>query len=90
VVIAHHPLHIDVVIKDAYNKWNRKIQLWCVEFWAEYGETVDMYKTTYQVYGTGQPIPDYAIYRGTAPRKNGLVFHLYAHELEYLENYHSK
>lgn len=49
-----------------------------VEFWAEHdGEALE-YPAAFQVVGTGQPLPDGAVYAGTCPRtREGLVWHLY-------------
>lgn len=47
-----------------------------VEFWAEHGE--DDTARWFQVFGTGQPLPADAAWRGTCPRtQSGLVWHLY-------------
>jgi len=48
-----------------------------VEFWAEHNDVLDEEEYTFQVYGTGHPIPDGGMYVATTDRKNGLVFHLY-------------
>ncbi|RCG31926.1 hypothetical protein DQ384_05115 [Sphaerisporangium album] len=52
-----------------------------VEFWAEWRHDVQLAERTFQVFGTGHPVPVNAIHRGTAERDmHGLVWHLY--ELE--------
>ena len=51
-----------------------------VEFWAEHWEGRDFifHRRAYQVFGTGQPIPEDASYVGTCQRlPSGLVWHLY-------------
>ena len=49
-----------------------------VEFWAEHDMDAPEYPAAFQVAGTGQPLPDGALYVGTAPRtREGLVWHLY-------------
>lgn len=50
-----------------------------VAFWAEYEDDAGSgLKRTFQVYGTGHPIPDGARYWGTTARTpEGLVWHLY-------------
>lgn len=49
-----------------------------VEFWAENDEWNVHHDRTFQVFGTGQPIPDGAQWVGTCPRTSvGLVWHLY-------------
>jgi hypothetical protein len=49
-----------------------------VEFWAEHDSDSDEWAATFQVFGTGQPLPDGAVYVGTCPRtREGLVWHLY-------------
>jgi hypothetical protein len=52
-------------------------QLELVEFWAEFG--IDVWPTDrlFQVFGTGHPLPDGAVWVGTCPRIHGLVWHLY-------------
>jgi hypothetical protein len=56
-----------------------------VEFWAE-GDMGDGFEKlgdgwterTFQVFGTGQPLPDGAVWRGTTDRTpEGLIWHLY-------------
>ena len=51
-----------------------------VEFWCEHTEGAPEVKRTFQVFGTGHPIPDGAKWVGTCPRTGGFVWHLY--ELE--------
>jgi hypothetical protein len=49
-----------------------------VEFWAEHDPELSKTAWTFQVFGTGQPIPDGADWVGTCPRTDlGLVWHLY-------------
>lgn len=49
-----------------------------VEFWAEYEEDVRRSYRAFQVFGTGHPLPDGAVWVGTSPRTElGLVWHLY-------------
>ena len=48
-----------------------------VEFWAEHVMDAPEYPATFQVVGTGHPVPDGALYVGTCPRVHGLVWHLY-------------
>lgn len=46
-----------------------------VEFWTETNSW--FYSRHFQVFGTGQVIPDNYVYRGTTQRNLGLVWHLY-------------
>ena len=50
-----------------------------VEFWAEHATaTGTVPLRAFQVFGTGQPLPDDARWTGTCPRTpGGLVWHLY-------------
>lgn len=49
-----------------------------VEFWAEHAEGGLTIAHTYQVFGTGHPLPNGAEWVATCPRTpQGLVFHLY-------------
>lgn len=48
-----------------------------VDFWAEHDDDALEYPATFQVVGTGHPIPQGAAYTGTCPRTRGLVLHLY-------------
>lgn len=48
-----------------------------VEFWAEHDEDAGATDRTFRVFGTGQPLPHGAVWRGTCPRIAGLVWHLY-------------
>ena len=49
-----------------------------VEFWAGWDNQKPFRDVTVQVFGTGQPVPDDAVYVGTAPRtREGLVWHLF-------------
>ena len=49
-----------------------------LEFWAEDDPNRAEYEVTLEVFGTGNSVPEGAIYIGTAPRTSlGLVFHLY-------------
>jgi hypothetical protein len=48
-----------------------------MEFWAEHDDDPG-FARAFTVIGTGHPIPEGAVYRGTAPRTpEGIVFHLY-------------
>ncbi|WP_424534397.1 DUF7352 domain-containing protein [Sphaerisporangium viridialbum] len=49
-----------------------------VDFWVERHRGTPAVERTFQVFGTGQPIPATAIHRSTAARDpHGLVWHLY-------------
>ncbi|MGP3914351.1 DUF7352 domain-containing protein [Nonomuraea sp. 10N515B] len=50
-----------------------------VEFWVEHEDRdgVTAVERTFQVFGTGQPIPASAMWCGTTERLDGLVWHLY-------------
>lgn len=49
-----------------------------VEFWAEGDPSQQREQRTFQVFGTGHPIPEGAVWRGTTARTpEGLVWHLY-------------
>jgi len=49
-----------------------------VEFWAENRGDEDGRQRAFQVFGTGQPLPDFARWVGTCDRTpGGLVWHLY-------------
>lgn len=49
-----------------------------VEFWVEHTEGAPQIKRAFQVFGTGQPLPDDARWVGTCARTTaGLVWHLY-------------
>lgn len=48
-----------------------------VEFWAEHHGDQWASPRTFQVYGTGHPIPDNAHWHGTTQRIDGLVWHLF-------------
>ena len=50
-----------------------------VEFWAEGTlDDLDLPERTFQVFGTGQPLPHNAVWIGTTDRTSeGLVWHLY-------------
>jgi hypothetical protein len=49
-----------------------------VEFWAEHDDRDGRCDRAFQVFGTGHPIPDGAVWVGTCPRTDlGLVWHLY-------------
>ncbi|MEV7805038.1 hypothetical protein AB0O28_19015 [Microbispora sp. NPDC088329] len=48
-----------------------------VEFWAEHHGDEWAIPRTFQVFATGQPIPDTAKWWGTTGRAAGLVWHLY-------------
>jgi hypothetical protein len=48
-----------------------------VEFWAEHTEGATQADRTFQVFGTGQPLPEGAKWIGTCPRVSGIVWHLY-------------
>jgi hypothetical protein len=52
-------------------------QLESVEFWAEYDERAGRTGRSFQVFGTGHPLPEGARWVGTCPRIHGLVWHLY-------------
>lgn len=47
-----------------------------VEFWAEHDDDPGILRS-FQVYGTGHPLPDDARWVGTCARQSGLVWHLY-------------
>jgi hypothetical protein len=49
-----------------------------VEFWAAHDDSQPSTESRFRVFGTGHPLPDRAVYVGTAPRtQEGLVWHLY-------------
>jgi hypothetical protein len=49
-----------------------------MEFWAEHDDAKPAAVRTFVVVGTGHPVPDGAVYVGTAPRTpEGLVWRLY-------------
>jgi hypothetical protein len=50
-----------------------------VEFWAEHDDSHNgMPSRAFQIFGTGQPLPDSVHWIGTCPRTpDGLVWHLY-------------
>jgi hypothetical protein len=48
-----------------------------VEFWAEHDDGLGAVARSFQVFGTGHPIPATARLRGTAERLDDLVWHLY-------------
>lgn len=49
-----------------------------VEFWAEYDQDAGHTDRSFQVFGTGQPLPEGAQWIGTCSRTAlGLVWHLY-------------
>ena len=48
-----------------------------VEFWAEHDDTLAAVEQTFQVFGTGRPIPTSARLRGTTGRLDGAVWHLF-------------
>lgn len=49
-----------------------------VEFWVERWDGSPLVDRLFQVFGTGQALPDRAAWRGTCPRTaEGLVWHLY-------------
>ncbi|MFI7468186.1 hypothetical protein [Nonomuraea sp. NPDC049646] len=48
-----------------------------VEFWAEHEDGVAVAERTFQVFGTGQPVPASARLVGTTERLDGLVWHLF-------------
>lgn len=54
-----------------------------VEFWYEHDYSATYRQVRFRVFGTGHPVPDYAVYVGTAPRTpEGLVWHLYQMEVK--------
>lgn len=59
------------------NSENTRDGQWAVEFWAEHDDDADKTERLFRVFGTGHPLPDGAAYIGTAPRRSGLVLHLY-------------
>lgn len=48
-----------------------------VEFWAEHDDSLPGVSRTFQVFGTGHPLPADARWVGTCDRFVGLVWHLY-------------
>lgn len=71
--IGGDPLHVEaarlVVGPDAPH---------VVDFWAEYDDERPKVARTFQVFGTGHPLPEGARWRGTTARTlEGLVWHLY-------------
>lgn len=47
-----------------------------VEFWAEHDDDAGATDRSFQVFGTGHPLPPGARYAGTCNRVSGLVWHL--------------
>ncbi len=50
---------------------------WAVEFWCEHTEGAPPSRRTFQVFGTGHPLPEDARWVATCVRESGLVWHLY-------------
>lgn len=51
---------------------------YAVAFWSEHDENASTMTRSFQVFGTGHPLPPGASFVGTAPRTaEGLVWHLY-------------
>ena len=49
-----------------------------VEFWCEAESSKTYGLRSFRVFGTGHPVPGYAVHVGTAPRNAlGLVWHIY-------------
>ena len=49
-----------------------------VDFWAEHDDEAPASKRTFQIFGTGHPLPEDARHRGsTARTDDGFVWHLY-------------
>jgi hypothetical protein len=46
-------------------------------FWTVCDPNAPHLERTFEIYGTGHPIPDGRVWRATAPRYGGLVFHLF-------------
>ncbi len=50
---------------------------WAVEFWAEHTGGAMQIMRRFQVFGTGQPLPEDARWISTSPGTGGIVWHLY-------------
>ena len=48
-----------------------------LEFWAESDDSFVTVNHSFRVFGTGQEVPDDFWYVATAPRNQGLVYHLF-------------
>lgn len=69
--LDHNPVHVAYRFEATAGE--------CVEFWAEHSDgDHDRGPRTFQVFGTGHPLPDGARWIGTCDRTpDGLVWHLY-------------
>lgn len=76
-VPAHGPV---VACGTTEGLWRHGPTHW-VEFWtvdrAEHPATDPTEDRVFRVFGTGQPIPDGYVWRATADREDGLVWHLF-------------
>lgn len=67
-------LHVDATTLGADHARAQHV----VDFWWEHADDQPQVRRTFVVVGTGHPIPDRAVHRGTADRTaDGLVWHLY-------------
>lgn len=66
-------LHVEAIREEGWATVKHK-----VEFWAEGDPSRRGEQRTFQVFGTGQPLPEGAVWRGTTARTSeGLVWHLF-------------
>lgn len=69
VALESDPVHVAV-------KWDYPAPP-VMEFWAEAGVRENAEYRYFVIHGTGHQVHERGVYRGTADRVNGLVFHLY-------------
>jgi hypothetical protein len=69
--LTHIPVHF--AAKREYGTTGDHI----VEFWAIHDDELPEFEHTYQVIGTGNPIPEDCRYVGTCDRLDGLVWHVF-------------
>lgn len=70
IPLSHSPVAVAAV--------HDPLGVFSVELWAEHTEGAPQVRRTFQVFGTGHPLPDDARWAGTCARTaEGLVWHLY-------------
>jgi hypothetical protein len=70
IPLSRPPVRVSAAVTDGV--------FWFVEFWAEHITGTVKVDRTFQVFGTGHPLPSAAHWIATCPRTgHGLVWHLY-------------
>lgn len=75
--LGHSPVHVEASRLGVSHQAPHAVDFWAEDESDDHGELDTRITRTFQVFGTGHPLPEDARWRGTARADDGLVWHLY-------------